>query len=78
MKAKQRKGKIQERAEILAVDEVLLPEVHEGEAEEGEDAGGEEGVEDLVVDGGRYQRWVILHNKYSTIPPLCNVWYSNV
>ncbi len=26
------------------------PEVNEGEAEEGEDAGGEEGVEDLVVD----------------------------
>ncbi len=57
-------GRIQERSEDLVVDEVLLPEVHEGEAKEGEDAGGEEGVEDLVVDGGRYQRWVILHNKY--------------
>jgi hypothetical protein len=27
-----------------------VPKVNEGEAEEGEDAGGEEGVKDLVVD----------------------------
>jgi hypothetical protein len=39
-----------------------IPEVHGSEAEEGDDAGREKRMEDLVVDGCRNEGWVILHS----------------
>jgi hypothetical protein len=39
-----------------------IPEVHGSKAEKGDDAGREKRMEDLVVDGCRYEGWVILHS----------------